>query len=137
MDAGLDLMTAAELRVVREWLGLTTRWLAEHLGVAERTVHRWEHGHSVIPDGVCAEMQRLEAVSAELVTAAVATCEDMRDPAILTYRSDDDYRAHHPEQPWPASWHRALAARVAHEVPGLTIGYWSDQNPLTSVSYAD
>lgn len=25
--------------------------------------------------------------------------------------------------PYPASWHRAIIARVAHEVPGLSITY--------------
>lgn len=25
---------------------------------------------------------------------------------------------------WPASWHRAVCARLADEVPGLRIGYW-------------
>lgn len=120
-----DPMTDAELRVVREWLGLTTRWLADHLGVAERTVHRWENGASPIPDGVRLAVERIEEQTANVVTAAVATLNDARDAAMLTYRTDADYRAHHPEQPWPASWHRAVAARIAHEVPGLEIAYWS------------
>lgn len=117
-------MTGAELKVVREWLGLTTRWLADHLDVAERTVHRWEMGVSPIPEGVRVEVEKLEARTAEIVSAAVDACNDARDPALLTYRTDEDYHAHHPEQPWPASWHRALVARVAHEVPGLVIDYW-------------
>lgn len=118
-------MTAAELRVVREFLGLTTRWLAEHLEVAERTVHRWEDGTSVVPDGVRVEVERLEEATAQVVSAAIAACNDMRDPAILTYRTDADYRRHHPEQPWEARWHRAVVARVAQEVPGLEISYWA------------
>lgn len=117
-------MTGAELKVVREWLGLTTRWLAEHLDVAERTVHRWENGDTTVPGFVQVAGEQLEAATAVIVSAAVAACKDARDPAILTYRTDKDYRAHHPDQQWPASWHRAVVARVAHEVPGLTIGYW-------------
>ena len=38
-EAGALLMSGAELRCLREWLGLTTRWLADHLGVAERSIH--------------------------------------------------------------------------------------------------
>lgn len=121
-----DPMAAAELRVVREYLGLTTRWLADHLAVAERSIHRWESGDPryPIPDRVRLHVEQLEARTADVVTATVDACNDARDPAILTYRTDQDYRVHHPEQPWPASWHRAVAARVAQEVPGLAIEYW-------------
>lgn len=132
-DETVEPMTDAELRVVREWLGLTTRWLAEHLGFAERTVHRWESGTSVIPDGVRLAVEQLEATTAVVVGAAVQACNDARDPTILTYRTDQEYRAHHPEQSWPASWHRAVVARVAHQVPGLVIGYWSG-GPASSVN---
>lgn len=117
-------MTAAELKVVREWLGLTTRWLAEHLHVTERTVHRWEADEVPIREFVRVAIEDIERQTAEVVDAAVSACNDARDPAILTYRTDEDYHRHHPEQPWPASWHRAVIARVAHEVPGLAINYW-------------
>lgn len=118
-------MTGAELRVVREWLGLTTRWLAERLSVQERTVHRWEADASPIPDAIRVTVEQLEADTAAVVSAAVDTLNDAADPGILTYRTDADYRVHHPELPWPASWHRAVTARVAHEVPGLPITYWT------------
>ena len=49
---------------------------------------------------------------------------DVPEPGVYTYMSDADYRSHHPEQDWPASWHRALCARLADEVPGLRITYW-------------
>jgi len=120
-----DPMTAAEMRVVREYLGLTTRWLADHLQVAERTVHRWENAQSPIPDGVRVAIELLEQATARHVSAAVAACNDAGDPALATYRTDQDYRRHHPEQPWPAGWHRAVCARVAQEVPGLAIDYWA------------
>lgn len=120
-----DPMTAAELRVVREWLGLPAPWLAAHLQVAERAVSRWESGASVVPDGVRLEVERLERVTAEHVDTAVRAAEDARDPELLTYRTDADFRAHHAGQLWPASWHRAVCARVAHEVPGLVITYWA------------
>lgn len=120
---GDEPMTGAELRVVREWLGLTTRWLADHLDVAERSIHRWESGERPIPDGVRLAVERLEQATSEIVEAAVTACNDAPDPGLITYRSDGEYAEHHPEQPWPASWHRAVVARVAHEVPGLTITY--------------
>lgn len=126
----MDPMTPAEMKVVREYLGLTTLWLAEHLVVAERTIHRWEAGASRIPDGVRTRIEALETAAAETVTATVEHYEHIRDPTevpLLTYRTDDDYRTHHPEVTYPASWHRAIAARVANEVPGLTIVYWASE----------
>ena len=117
-------MSGAELRCLREWLGLTTRWLADHLDVAERSVHRWESGAYPVPAGVASEVLRLSEVTYDVLNGIVDRLLDLPDPGVVTYRSDADYRAHHPEQDWPASWHRALCARLADEVPGLRIAYW-------------
>lgn len=118
-----ERMTGAELRVIREYLGLTGDWLAQHLQVNPRTVRSWEQGRDPIPDGVRLEVEHMEAVTAEFVGAIVAQLLDIPDPLVVVYRSDVEYQAAHPEQPWPASWHRAVIARVAHEVPALRIDY--------------
>ncbi|MEV6219882.1 hypothetical protein [Nocardia sp. NPDC051833] len=117
-------MTAAEFKVVREFLGLTTRWLADELGIQERTVQRWDGGQSTVPEWARERIEAIETETAELVSASIDHLSDARDPGILTYRSDNDYRSHHPELRWPASWHRAVIARVAQEVPGLAIEFW-------------
>lgn len=122
---GDERMAAAELRVVREHLGLTIEWLCADLDVQGRTGRRWESGESPIPDGVRLRIEEIEQQTAVLVGEAVAACQDARDPVLLTYRSDAEYRMHHPELTWPASWHRALVARVAQEVSGLAIDYWT------------
>lgn len=118
-----ERMTDAELRVVREYLGLTPEWLASHLGVSGRTVRHWEQGKYPIPDGVRLEIEHLEAQTGEVVSAAIDQLMDLPDPAVVTYRSDEEYHAAHPEIRFPASWHRAVIARVAQEVPGLVIAY--------------
>ena len=125
-EAGALLMSGAELRCLREWLGLTTRWLADHLGVAERSVHRWESGIREVPEGVAAEVLRLSEITYGVLNGLIDQLLDVPEPGVYTYMSDADYRAHHPEQDWPASWHRALCARLADEVPGLRIAYWHD-----------
>lgn len=124
-SAGALPMSGAELRCLREWLGLTTRWLADHLGVAERSVHRWESGVRDVPQGVADEVLRLSEITYDVLNGLVDHLIDMPDPGVYTYTSDADYRHHHPEVDWPASWHRALCARLADEVPGLRITYWS------------
>jgi len=64
-------MTDAELRVVREYLGLTGEALAAILGVDNRTIRRWEAGTHEIPDGAREQIERIEAMAAEMVTRAV------------------------------------------------------------------
>lgn len=126
-----DPMTPAEFRVVREYLGFTGDRLAEHLGVSSRTVRHWEAGRYAIPDGIRLEMEDLERRTGEFVAGVIERLNDMPEPGVVTYRDDEEYHAAHPEIPYPASWHRAVVARVAQEVPGLAIAY------ATSVKVAD
>ncbi|WP_043654507.1 helix-turn-helix domain-containing protein [Nocardia thailandica] len=118
-------MTAAEFKVVREYLGLTTRWLSEQFNVDERSVQRWEGGQRVIPEAVREAMEALEAHAGEMVGRLVAVLNDMAEPAVLTYRTDREFHQHFPEETRPAAWHRAVVARAVQEVPGVSIDYWS------------
>ncbi len=95
-----------------------------------RTVRSWEQGRDRIPDGVRLRIEQMEASTAETVTSTIDALMDAPDPAVGTYRSDLHYQAWEPDAGWPASWHRAVIARVAAEVPGLVITYLPDQPPL-------
>ncbi|MBB1253066.1 DUF1870 family protein [Streptomyces sp. OF3] len=116
-------MTDAEFRVVREHLGLTGDWLAQHLQVNPRNVRAWEHGEKPIPDRIRLEMEDLERRTGEFLDGVIPQLMDLPEPGIITYRNDAEYHAAHPENPFPASWHRAVVARIAQEVPGLSIAY--------------
>lgn len=118
-----ERMTAAELRVVREFLGLTPEWLGEYLKVTGRTVRHWERSKYDIPDGVRLEIEDLEHRTGTFVSGLIEQLMDLPDPAVVTYRTDAEYHAAHPDVPFPVSWHRAVVARVAQEVPGLSIDY--------------
>ena len=118
-----ERMTDAEFRMVREFLGLTGDWLAAHLGVAPRTVRRWEQGSYPIPDGVRLEMEQLEATTGRAVGELVDALRDTPDPLVRVYRNDGEYHAACPESGFPASWHRAVVARAVLEVPGVAVGY--------------
>lgn len=126
-----ERMTAAELKVVREFLGLTGDWLAQHLGVSPRTVRHWEAGKYDIPDGVRLAVEDLEARTGEFISGVVEKLMDLPDPGVITYRDDAEYKAAHPESEFPASWHRAVVARVAQEVPGLSIVFASDDDRIS------
>lgn len=119
-------MTAAELKVTRESLGLSGDWLATHLGVNSRTVREWEQGRRPVPDWVRLEVEDLEQFTAELVGDVVERLMGVDEPEIVTYRSDDEYHTICQGVSFPASWHRAACARVAKEVPALSIVYASD-----------
>lgn len=121
-----ERMTAAEFKVVREYLGLTGDWIAGHLGVSPRTVRHWEQGKYAIPDGVRLQLEDLERLTSEFIGRAVKQLMDLPEPGIVTYRDDAEYQADHPEAGYPASWHRAVCARIAQDVHGLSIAYASD-----------
>lgn len=121
-----ERMTPAEFKVAREFLGLTGDWLAGHLDVSPRTVRHWEQGKYPVPDGVRLQIEELERITGEFVGGAAHQLMDLPDPGIVTYRDDAEYQADHPESVYPASWHRAVCARIAQEVTGLSIAYASD-----------
>lgn len=117
-------MTAAELRVVLDWLGLTQRSAADLLGVSERTVRHWLAGAYPIPDGVREEIEAIEETTARHVGEVVDALHDMRDPTVLVYRADEELWAARPgARPLPASWWRMVVARAVTEVPGVVIAY--------------
>ncbi|KAF0646289.1 MULTISPECIES: helix-turn-helix domain-containing protein [Streptomyces] len=118
-----ERMNPAEFKVVREFLGLTGDWLAHHLEVSPRTVRHWEAGKYAIPDGVRLAIEDLEARTGEYVSQLIEKLLDLPEPGVITYRDDAEYHAAHPESGWPASWHRAVVARVAQEVPGLAMAF--------------
>jgi len=124
-----ERMTDAEFKVIREHLGLSAPWLAAHLGVSERTVRHWEQGRYPIPDGVRLELEDLEKHTGAFLDGVIPKILDMPEPGILTYRTDDEYHAAQPEIDFPASWHRAVCARIAQEVPALSIAYAEQREP--------
>ncbi len=107
-------LTAAEVRTVREGLGVTAEWLAEHLGIQPRTVQRWEAGHSPVAEFAADELLMLEAQAAEQVTAHIEAFTGARAPAVLAI--DDSG----PDS-WPAGWQRRVAFRVRQQIDGLRI----------------
>lgn len=131
-------MSSAEFRCLREFLGLSPEWLADHLDVQERTIHRWSTSDTHVPEAV-AERIRLIARDTDAYVSTLARTSR----TVLTYRNDaqflrsadvsalpTDHR--HYAAVFPASWHRAVAARVLHTHSGVTIDY-AEQIPGTAV----
>lgn len=122
----LTPMGGAEFRCLREYLGLTPEWLAEHFRVQERTIHRWSSYDAAIPEDVADRMRTMASQTQDFVSALARTDH------IQTYRNDDHILAAAPSLPeaqrdlaaiFPASWHRAAAARAQQIRPTATISY--------------
>lgn len=119
-----EVMTAAELRVITEYLGIDQTSMARMLDVADRSVRRWIAGTAPIPDGVRVWVERIEAATADAVGQVLAAIMDEPDPVLIVYRTDEEMWGERPDsEPMPARWWRMVAARAAHEAPGLTITY--------------
>ncbi|WP_370381682.1 transcriptional regulator [Catenulispora sp. GAS73] len=116
-------MSAAELQVIREHLGLPESWFAAYLGVSEGDVVFWQIGHSVIPEDIATQVSMLADEATALVAEIASDLAKEPQPVLTTYLHDDDYRSIDPGGTMPASWHRSIAARVADRVPRLRIRF--------------
>lgn len=104
-EAGFSL-TGAEFKMKREQFGLSADWLSERLGVALKTVQRWENGHRAIPQGVIDE---LDIISTAIGVVAVEPLAEQilaaPDNVVVIPRSGTHLG-------FPASWYRALVESV-------------------------
>ncbi len=115
-------MSPAEFRCLYELLGLTPEWVAAHLDVSGDQVMRWAAGDEPVPNNAADELSSLATMTAKLVhELAIA---HQWGGSILTYRDDTEFQAVDPfGLTYPASWHRAVAARVADRCVGVEINY--------------
>ena len=114
-----DTLTAAELRIAREDLGLTVDWVAGWLGVTERLVRKWEAGTVVIPARRAEQIDRLTDEADRVIADLVERLRDLPDPVLTIPREGV-------VDGWPASWWRAVAARVIEDVDGLRVTFQED-----------
>lgn len=116
-------MSAAEFKVRRERLGLTSAWVAAQLGVSERSVSRYETGRMPVSHEAEELIEAVHAYTNRQVMRAVAELKvpkgadsvtlftfardiDMHDGAYVE-TGDQEYG------PLSASWHRAMIGRIA------------------------
>lgn len=127
-------MTPADFKTIRESLGLSAQWLATAVDVDQRTVRRWEDGAIPLRSDVVDLLTRLdEQLAADVVAevdriladvgtgagtapaAVLDTLEPADWPILEIPRVDMDVTD---ERGLPASYHRAVAARVRRELGG-------------------
>lgn len=117
-------MTPAELKTIRENLGLTVQWLAENAKVSHRSATYWEAGKGKVPDDVAA---LLESVAAKIQTAAdeaikqvnnIAIAQGLPDEIVLLrYKTDADLHKYRPDFiGLPVTCHAALLGIISREL---------------------
>ena len=114
------MMTSAELKTIRESLGLTVQWLADQAHVRLRTAQYWEAGRFQIPDDVAQMVldieRRVALIVAETLQQFDEMCKRSGTPdkhVLLRYRSEYDLWHFYPDmEPLPASTHASLLARI-------------------------
>lgn len=121
-DEYRERLSPAELRVVREYLGLTLESLAGMLDVRPDTVRKWEYGRAPIPYRIREDLEKIEAYTATAVGEMVTALQDARDPAVLVPMTDEQLHDARPDMAHlPARWYRHVIARAVHEVPGVEL----------------
>jgi transcriptional regulator with XRE-family HTH domain len=125
-----EAMTDAELCTWREYLGLSRAWVAKRLSVSDRMVRKWELGESVIPEGVRQELAAIMERTAEVEAWLRASLHELEAPAVLVYRTDAALDVKGLTfGGFPATWWRALVARVAQDFDTLAIRYDDSYSP--------
>lgn len=115
-------MTPAEFRCLYEYLGVTRPWVAQSLNVDEAEILRWEASADPVPASAAIDLNGLARVASELVHKLATDLQ--WGGTITTYRTDAQFRAADPfGLNYPASWHRAIAARVADRTIDVKIRY--------------
>lgn len=114
-------MSAAEIKALREHLGVTGDRLALLLGISPRQVRKWESGTAPVPVGITAELGRM--VDDTVTAVDLLTARARETGLLVTYRTDEEYRAAYPDSPWSASWHRGACARALERCPGLRLEF--------------
>lgn len=123
-------MTGAELKTIRESLGLPLQWVADQAGVQLRSAQYWESGQRSVPEDVADMVRRIDRAIWHRVAEAVGQISAAADEVgnlpeqidLLRYRTDADLWRYQPDfAPLPATCHGMMLARFAREIQPLGV----------------
>lgn len=122
MTDAMERLAPAELRSRREYLGLTTEWLASLLDVRHDTVRRWESGHDAIPYRIGDELTEIEAMTSREVDALTASITEHSITSVTVPVTDAQLHEARPDlDRYPARWYRHVAVRSIATLEDVTI----------------
>lgn len=121
----MGAVNAAQITVVRQYLGLDYETLAWMLDINERSLRRYEAESATMNPAVGQRLEDLVRVADAEVEAMVAELAGQDEPVITVYREAGEMHALAPKDPPPISpgWRRAIVGRVIARVPGAVVVY--------------
>ena len=123
-------MTAAELKTLRESLGLPLQWVAQQAGVRLRSAQYWEAGKNPVPDDVAGLLMSLDEQLWQLVADYLAQVDEIKAEegrlpegiVLIRYKTDEDlWEFHSGFKPIPASSHAMLLARTRRKLSEIGV----------------
>lgn len=139
-------MNGAELKTIRESLGLSLQWLANKAGVTHRSAAYWEAG-SKIPDDVIKLVLSLEKSVNDAVANALMSIIDVSESqqslperiVLVRYRTDEDlWRFRKDMADLPTTFHAAILYKLRTEITKTGIAcnvVWLD--PIKYMEWLD
>lgn len=118
-------MTSAELKTIRESLGLPIQWVADQARVQLRTAQYWESGRNQVPADVANMLSDLDEKLWSAVAEVLKQVQSLADQsgampeqiALIRYRNDADLWTFRPDfRPMPVGTHAALLSRVRRKL---------------------
>jgi hypothetical protein len=125
-------MTPADVKTIRESLGVSAQWLATAVRVDQRTVRRWEDGAIPLRADVVDLLIRLDvqmaadiAAEVDRILASLGAVAGADPVSVLDSLSPEDWPVLEiprvdadvtSDGELPASYHRAVAARVRRQL---------------------
>lgn len=122
-------MTPAELKTIRESLGLSINWIAEQFNVSIRSAQYWESGERSVPADVSEMLESLDRLIDEYVDDTVDLVQELIDSGerpnqvnLIRYRTDKDLQKYLPDMAaFPATTHAAMLYRIRKELSYIDI----------------
>src|SRR5690554_5868991 len=94
------MLTAAEIKTLREHLGIPGEWLARRFGVSDRSVRHWDSGKYPVPERISRWLvwlaEETEATVAWIAERLETSPESER--LLVTYRNDEELYAGRSEE---------------------------------------
>lgn len=123
------MMTDAELRALRESLGMPIRELAAVTKFSETEIADAEHGNTPVPSDLEAKIGHILEITNAYVEHLIR--ESKERGYVLTYRFNGEMSGHLSEYSlFGSMWHRACAV-LAHEETQLPIQYLPRKQRIT------
>lgn len=113
-------MTPAEMKTLRESLGLPVQFVVDYFQVQQRTVQYWESGKKAVPQDVVSWLCTISSYFEKMLKQQTDALEAIfaqhglpSEMVLIRYRTQDDLWRYQPDmRPLPETTHTAMLVRL-------------------------